>query len=152
MPCCVSGILLHINSEILTDDDTLPNLPCEVKNLDKPQDQKSVDKDTSIMISSSEQDDSSPLKPTSPVAGPSAPQPMGSSSPRPFETGLMNKTSSSKLDMPKLGKRYVFCDLIILSYIFQLTQSIPYHCVPFELSYNFTINKIYSLLLHAFNI
>ena len=74
-------MLLHINSEILTDDDTLLDLPFEVKNLDKPQDQKPVDKDTSpIMISSSEQDDSSPLKPTSPVAGPSAQQPMGSSS------------------------------------------------------------------------
>ena len=39
---------------------------------------------------------------------------MSSSSPRPFETGLMNKTSSPKLDMPKLGERYVFCDHIIL--------------------------------------
>ena len=115
MPCCVSGILLHINSEIFTDDDTLPDLPYEMKNLDKPQGQKPVDKDTSqIMISSSEQDDSSLLKPTSPVAGPSAPQPMSSSSPSQFETGLMNKTSSPKLDMPKLGKRYVFCDHIIL--------------------------------------
>ena len=118
-----------------------------MKNLDKPQGQKPVDKDTSpIMISSSEQDNSSPLKPTSSVAGPSAPQPMGSSSPRPFETGLMNKTSSPKLDMPKLGKRYVFCDLIILqlnytkfpitvchlSYlkISQLIKSIPYYCMP----------------------
>ena len=82
MPCCVSGILLHINSEIFTDDDTLPDLPYEVKNLHKPQGKKPVDKDTSpIMISSSEQDDSSPLKPTSPVAGQSAPQPMSSSSP-----------------------------------------------------------------------
>ena len=46
----------------------------------KPQAQKPVDKDTSpIMISSSEQDDSSPLKLTSPVAGPSSPQPMASS-------------------------------------------------------------------------
>ena len=79
MPCCVSGILLHINSEILTDDDTLPDLPYDVKHLDKPQDQKAVDKDTSpIMISFTEQDDSSPLKPTSPVVRPSAPQPMGS--------------------------------------------------------------------------
>ena len=70
MPCCVSGILLHNNSEIFT----LPDLPCEVKNLDKPQGQKPVNKDTSpIMISSSEQDDSSPLKLTSPVAGLSAP-------------------------------------------------------------------------------
>ena len=112
MPCCVSGILLHINSEIFTDDDTLPDLPCEVKNLDKPQGQKPLDEDTSpIMISSSEQDDSSPLKPTSPVAGQSAPQSMSSSSPRPFETGLMNKT---KLNMPKLGERYVVCDHIIL--------------------------------------
>ena len=115
MPCCVSGILLHINSEIFTDDDTLPDLPYEVKNLHKPQGQKPVDKDTSpIMISSSEQDDSSPLKPTSPVAGQSVPQPMSSSSPRPFETGLMNKTSNPKLNMPKLGERYVFCDHIIL--------------------------------------
>ena len=115
MPCCVSGILLHINSEIFTDDDTLPDLPYEVKNLDKPQGEKHLDKDTSpIMISSSEQDDSSPLKPTSPVAGQSAPRPMSPSSPRPFETGLMNKTSSPKLKMPKLGKRYVFCDHIIL--------------------------------------
>ena len=95
MPCCVSGILLNINSEFFTDDDTLPDLPYEVKNLDKPQGQKLFDKDTSpIMISSSEQDDSSPLKPTSSMAGQSAPQPMSSSSPRPFETGLMNKTSS----------------------------------------------------------
>ena len=39
MPCCVSGILLHNNSENFTDDDTLPDLPYEVKNLDKPQDQ-----------------------------------------------------------------------------------------------------------------
>ena len=115
MPCCVSGILLHINSEIFTDDDTLPDLPYEVKNLDKPQGLKPLDKDTSpIMISSSEQDDSSPLKPNSPVAGQTAPQPMSSSSPRPFETGLMNKTSSPKLNMAKLGKRYVFCDHIIL--------------------------------------
>ena len=115
MPCCVSGILLHINSEIFTDDDTLSDLPYEVKNLDKPQGQKPVDKDTSlILISSSEQDDSSPLKPTSPVAGPSEPQPMSSSSPRPFEIRLIDKISSPKLDMPKLGKRYVFCDHIIL--------------------------------------
>ena len=107
--------MLHINSEIFTEEDTLPDLPYEVKNLEKPQSQKPVDKDTSpIMISSSEQDDSSPLKPTSTVAGPSAPQPMSSSLPRPFETGLMNKTSSPKLDMPKRGKRYVFCDHIIL--------------------------------------
>ena len=147
MPCCVSGILLLINSEIVTDDDTLPDLPFEVKNLDKSHGQKPVDKDTSpIMISSSEQDDSSPPKPTSPVAGSSAPQPMSSSSPRPFETGLMNKTSSPKLDMPKLGERYVFCDLIILqlnytkfpinmchlSYlkILQLIKYIPYYWVP----------------------
>ena len=146
MPCCVSGILLHINSEIVTDDDTLPDLPYGMKNLDKSQGQKPVDKDTSIMISSSEQDDSSPLKPTSAVAGPSAPQPMSSSSPRPFETGLMNKTSSPKLDIPKLGERYVFCDLIILqlnctkfpitachlSYliILQLIKYIPYYWVP----------------------
>ena len=88
MPCCVLGIQLHINSEIVTDDDTLPDLPYEMKNLDKPQGQKPVDKDTSIMISFSEQDDSSSLKPTSPVAGTSAPQPMSSSSPRSFETGL----------------------------------------------------------------
>ena len=55
MPCCVSGILLHINFEIFTDDDTLPDLPYEVKNLDKPQGQKPLDKDTSpIMISSSD--------------------------------------------------------------------------------------------------
>ena len=115
MPCCVSGILLHINSEIFIDDDTLPDFPYEVKNLDKPHGQKPLDKDTSpIMISSSEQDDSSPLKPIFPVAGQSAPQPMSSSSPRPFETGLMNKTSSPKLNMPKLGKRYVFCDHITL--------------------------------------
>ena len=101
--------MLHINSEIFTDYDTLQDLPYEVKNLDKAQGQKPLDKDTSpIMISSSEQDDSSPLKPTSPVAGQSAPQPMSSSSPRPFETGLMNKTSSPKLNM------YVFCDHIIL--------------------------------------
>ena len=74
-----------------------------------------MDKDTSpIMINSSEQDDSSQLRPTSPVAGQSAPQPMSSSSPRPFVTGLMNKTSSPKLNMPKLGKSYVFCDHIIL--------------------------------------
>ena len=86
-----------------------------MKNLDKPQGQKPLDKDTSpIMISSSEQDDSSPLKPTSPVAGQPAPQPMSSSSQRPFETGLMNKFSSPKLNTPKLGKRYVFCDHIIL--------------------------------------
>ena len=147
MPCCVSAILLHINSEIFTDDDTLPDLPYQVKNLDKPQGQKPVDKDTSaIMISSSEQDDSSPLKLTSPVAGPSAPQPMSSSSPRPFETGLMNKMSNPKLDMTKLGKSYVFCDHIILqlnytkfpitaclcSYlkILQLIKSIPYYCMP----------------------
>ena len=79
MPCCVSGILLHINSEIFTDDDSLPDLPFEVKNLDKLQGQKPLDKDTSpIMINSSEQDDSSPLKPTSPVSGHSAPQPMSS--------------------------------------------------------------------------
>ena len=117
MPCCVSGILLHINSEIFTDDDTLADLSYEVKTLDKCQGQKPVDKNTSlIMISSSEQDDSAPCKPTSPVAGLSAPQPMSSPSPRPFETGLMNKTSSPKLDMPKLGERYVFCA--------------PYHCVP----------------------
>ena len=110
MPCCVSGILLHINSEIFTDDDTLPDLPYEVKNLHKPQGQKPVDKDTSpIMISSSEQDDSFPLKPTSPVAGQSAPQPMSSSSPRPFETGLMNKTQYAKT-----WQKYVFCDHIIL--------------------------------------
>ena len=81
MPCCVLGILLHINSEIFTDDDTLPDLPYEVQNLDKPQGQKPLDKDTSpIMISSSEQNDSSPLEPTSPVVGQSAPQPMSSSS------------------------------------------------------------------------
>ena len=48
------------------------------------------------------------------MAGQSAPQPMSSSSPRPFETGLMNKTSSPKLNMPKLGERYIFCDHIIL--------------------------------------
>ena len=106
VPCCVSGIFLHINSEIFTDDDTLPDLPYEVKNLNKPQSQKPVDKDTSpIMISSSEQDDSSPLKPTFPVAGPSAPQAMSSSSPRPFKTGLMNKTSSPKLNMPKTWQK-----------------------------------------------
>ena len=103
-----------------------------------------MDKDTSpIMISSSEQENSSPLKPTSPVAGLSVPQPMSSSSPRPFETGLMNKT---KLDMPKLGERYVFCDHVILqlnytkfpitaflcSYlkILQLIKSILYYCMP----------------------
>ena len=81
----------------------------------QPQAQKSVDKETSpIMISSSEPDDSSPLKPTSPVAGPSSPQPIASSSPRPFETGLLNKTSSPKLSMPKLGERYAFYNLIIL--------------------------------------
>ena len=58
----------YINPEIFTDDDSLPDLPFQVK----PQAQKPVNKDTSpIMISSSEQDDSSPLKPTSPVAGPS---------------------------------------------------------------------------------
>ena len=73
------------------------------------------------MISSSEQDDSSPLKPTSPVAGPSTLQPMGFLSPTPFETGLMNQTLSPKLDMPKLGKRYLFYNLIIL----QLIKSIP---------------------------
>ena len=79
MRCCVPGILLHINSEIFTDDDTY--VPYEVKTLDKPQGQKPLDKDTSpIMISSSEQDDSSPLKPTSPVARQSAPQPMSSMS------------------------------------------------------------------------
>ena len=101
----------YINPEIFTDDDSLPDLPFQVK----PQAQKPVDKDTSpIMISSSEQDDSSPLKPTSPVAGPSSPQPMASSSPRPFETGLLNKTSSPKLNMPKLGERYAFYNLIIL--------------------------------------
>ena len=143
MPCCISGIFLHINSEIFTDDDTLPDFSHEAKNLDKPQGQKPVDKDTSpITISSSEQDDSSPLKPTSPMAGLSAPQPMSSSLPRPFETGLMNKPSSPKLDMP----RYVFCDHIILqlnytkfpitaclcSYlkILQLIKSIPYYCMP----------------------
>ena len=65
MPCCVSGILLNINSEIFTDDDTLPDLPYEVKSLGKCQGQKPVDKDTAIMISSSEQDDSFLLKPTS---------------------------------------------------------------------------------------
>ena len=59
----------YINPEIFTDDDSLPDLPFQVK----PQAQKPVDKDTSpIMISSSEPDDSSPLKPTSPVAGPSS--------------------------------------------------------------------------------
>ena len=69
-----------------THDETLPDLPYEVKNLDKPQGQKPLDKDTfPIMISSSEQDDSSPLKSTFPVAGQSAPQPVSSSSPRPFE-------------------------------------------------------------------
>ena len=73
------------------------------------------------MISSSEQDDSSRLKPTLPVAGPPTPQHMGSSSPTPFETGLMNQTSSPKLNMPKLGERYVFYNLIIL----QLIKSIP---------------------------
>ena len=116
MPCYVSGILLHINSEIFTDDcSSLPDLPYVVKNQDKPQCQKPFDKDNSpIMISSSEQDDSSQLKPTLPVAGPSTPQPMGSSSPTPFETGLMNQTSSPKLDMPKLGERYLFYNLIIL--------------------------------------
>ena len=58
----------YINPEIFTDDDSLPDLPSQVT----PQAQKPVDKDTSpIMISSSEPDDSSPLKPTSPVAGPS---------------------------------------------------------------------------------
>ena len=66
------------------------------------------------MISSSDQDDSSPLKPTSPVADPSSPQPMASSSPRPFETGLMNKTLSPKLNIPKLDERYAFYNLIIL--------------------------------------
>ena len=50
MPCCVSGILLHINSEIFTDDDTLPDLPYEVKNLHKPQGQKTDDKDTSLIM------------------------------------------------------------------------------------------------------
>ena len=71
-----------------------------------------MDKETyPIMISSSEPDDSSPLKPTSPVADPSSPQPMASSSPRPFETGLLNKTSSPKLNMPKLGERYAFYNL-----------------------------------------
>ena len=44
----------------------------------------------------------------SPVAGQSTPQPMGSSSPTPFETGIMNQTSSPKLNMPKIGERYVF--------------------------------------------
>ena len=39
VPCCVSGILLHFNSKIFTDDDTMPDLPYEVKNLDKPQGQ-----------------------------------------------------------------------------------------------------------------
>ena len=101
----------YINPEIFTDDDSLPDLPFQVQ----PQAQKPVDKETSpIMISSSEPDDSSPLKPTSPVAGPSSPQPMASSSPRPFETGLLNKTSSPKLNMPKLGERYAFYNLIIL--------------------------------------
>ena len=101
----------YINPEIFTDDDSLPDLPFQVQ----PQAQKPVDKDTSpIMISSSEPDDSSPLKPTSPVAGPSSLQPMASSSPRPFETGLLNKTSSPKLNMPKLGERYAFYNLIIL--------------------------------------
>ena len=100
----------YINPEIFTDDDSLPDLPFQVT----PQAQKPVDKDTSpIMISSSEPDDSSPLKPTSPVAGPSSLQPMASS-PRPFETGLLNKTSSPKLNMPKLGERYAFYYLIIL--------------------------------------
>ena len=123
MPCYVSGILLHINSEIFTDDSSsLPDLPYVVKNQDKPQCQKSFDKDNSpIMISSSEQDDLSQLKPMSPVAGPSTPQHMGSSSPTPFETGLMNQTSSPKLNMSKLGERYVFYNLIIL----QLIKSIP---------------------------
>ena len=79
----------YINPEIFTDD-SLPDLPFQVQ----PQAQKPVHKDTSpIMISSSEPDDSSQLKPTSPVADPSSPLPMASSSPRPFETGL-NKTSS----------------------------------------------------------
>ena len=123
MPCYVSGILLHINSEIFTDDSSsLPDLPFMVKNQDKPQCQKSFGKDNSpIMINSSEQDDSSQLKPMLPVAGPSIPQPMGSSSPTPFETGLMNQISSPKLNMPKLVKRYVFYNLIIL----QLIKSIP---------------------------
>ena len=98
----------YINPEIFTDDDSLPDLPFQVK----PPAQKP---DTSpIMISSSEQDDSSPLEPTSPVAGQSSPQPMASSSPRPFKTGLLNKTSSPKLNMPKLGERYAFYSLIIL--------------------------------------
>ena len=83
----------YINPEIFTDDDSLPDLPFQVT----PQAQKPVDKDTSpIMINSSEPDDSSPLKPTS------------------FETGLLNKTSSPKLNMPKLGERYAFYNLIIL--------------------------------------
>ena len=79
MPCYVSGILSHINSEIFTDDFlSLPDLPFVVKNQDKPQCQKPFDKDNSpIMISSSEQDDSSQLKPMSPVAGPSTPPTYG---------------------------------------------------------------------------
>ena len=123
MPCYVSEILLHINSEIFTDDSSsLPDLSFVVKNQDKPQCQKPFDKDNSpIMISSSEQDDSSQLKSTLPVAGPPTPQPMGSPSPTPFETGRMNQISSPKLNMPKLGKRYVFYNLIIL----QLIKSIP---------------------------
>ena len=101
----------YINPEIFTDDDSLPDLPFQVQ----PQAQKPVDKETSpIMITSSEPDDSSPLKPISPVAGPSSPQPIASSPPRPFETGLLNKTSSPKLNMPKLGERYAFYNLIIL--------------------------------------
>ena len=50
MPCCVSGILLHINSEIVTDDDTLPDLPYKAKNLDKSQGQKPVDKNGNCFI------------------------------------------------------------------------------------------------------
>ena len=101
----------YINPEIFTDDDSLPDLPFQVT----PQAQTPVDKDTSpIMISSPEPDDSSPLKPTSPVAGPSSLQPIASSSPRPFETELLNKTSSPKLNMPKLGERYALYNVIIL--------------------------------------